>query len=536
MLGEHVRLARVHHHRVLQGVPADALHVGDHRGVGDVHPQILAEGAGVLVHQVAQDVADPVELARERVRGTHLLPHLLVPGAHVPVVVVVHLHVVLPLGQRIVIQTDHGVLPGVAGGGALRGQEQLLVAGALPDPLDPDHPPHRRLGARLQRIIQRDHGGGLPGREVHDPLDDLDRVDVDPVLPGRVRAAGEAALTGMGELLVGGEDRAQIHHLRHVPGGQVNADDAVLDRVLAVLRGERVDVVPDHLEVVVDDLIAGVDDRLGMPEGIDHADLPRPGGGHQAPVLDAEVVGGVVGGEQLAARHPGVVEQTRGVAASGDAGDREKARAERLGVLHLDRELGGVVPGGRGRQDVQLVGHRIPALGGPGHGEAVVRPGHQAHQHPGESCALCMVRGGAPELGGRVDIHRELESPGGGIGEVEVQPGAGGAVGVDHQQWRAHAPLLLLELRLERGVAGGLRGRGIGGRRVGVLVDVVDDLPDLGVPGRTSVPGHGGGEVTAPAIGVLDPGRLVAGGQGHGGRRGPGADQQAPARQRERQG
>src|SRR5690625_7467121 len=86
-------------------------------------------------------------------------------------------------------------------------------------------------------------------------------MDVTPGQALRVSDTSKTVLASMGELLIDREDRQQIEHLDDVAVAQVDADDPVLDTIVAHLGRQRVDQVAVDLQVVVDDLVTGIEDR-----------------------------------------------------------------------------------------------------------------------------------------------------------------------------------------------------------------------------------------------------------------------------------
>jgi hypothetical protein len=69
--------------------------------------------------------------------------------------------------------------------------------------------------------------------EIHDVVDDLDGVDVDPVLARDVRSAREPVGTGMGDLLVLREHLLQVHALLGLEGCGAGPARGVSGKVLA---------------------------------------------------------------------------------------------------------------------------------------------------------------------------------------------------------------------------------------------------------------------------------------------------------------
>ena len=130
-------------------------------------------------------------------------------------------------------------------------------------------------------------------------------------------------------------------------------------------------------------------------------------------------------------------------------------------------------------------------------------------------------------------LRDDLELPARGVLEVDVQPGAGAAVGVEHQQRVLASPVLLGLLGLQRLVPRLLGGGVVQRRGVLVLGEVVADGPDGPVAARRGVLAVDDAQLgDLVRVGLLRPGLGVlvgAGGQGEQGQRGAGsAGQERP--------
>ena len=134
------------------------LRAGYHAGIGHVFFKDQGIASGVFIHQKLIDLRGIAVFIIPHTRD--IRPVVAFPGDHRTVVVVVAVHIILALGQRIIWLVHHRVLSRLGGELPVFLKQQALVRKALPDAFIPDHIVD--FGLCVQ-IFDLDDGGSFPG-------------------------------------------------------------------------------------------------------------------------------------------------------------------------------------------------------------------------------------------------------------------------------------------------------------------------------------------------------------------------------------